>query len=194
MHPITSKYGEKNRRGESTILFLLTILSVLLLIYLSMLLIKREIGYQIRLIKKNECLQESITSHINYIDQIDKANQVIITSNIINLIPALKVTAQSIIKLVKMIQEFSYTMYLLNLSINKNCLISEIKDFLGPTPYERIGIKFKRNKFGQVIIKEKDYSLSMCFKILKIKATVKFPSPQFKVKKKVNAKKVLLCN
>ena len=194
MYPIKSKSFKLHQKGESTILFLVTIFSILLIIYLSTQLIKKEIGYQIRLIKKHECLIESIDAHINFIDQMDKANELIITSNLLSFIPTLKVTTKSIIKLMKIAQEFSYTFYLFKLSIIKDCRLEELKNFLGPTPYSRKSRKFKRNQIGAAIKKVKTYSLNMCFNILKIEAKTQFQEKYFKLAKNVSAKKVFTCN
>lgn len=168
------KKRKKKQKGEVTILFLLITFSLLGVIALTSLIIKKEIIYQNELIKKRKCLNKINQHHFEYVNKIEKLNLLIITANLIQLIPTTTLKITSVKKLIKLSQEIFYGIYILKNSTIKECHLSEIHRYLTPYPYLKKKGKFKRTKLGTIRKNTNKYQIEMCFKNINIQVKSKF--------------------
>ena len=128
---------KRKENGEATILFLLIIMSTLMIVTLTTVIIKKEIKYQVSLINKKKCLIKLNAAHVEYVQKIRDLNNLIISGNIIQLIPGATASIIPLKKIIKSSQELFYGIYIAKLIAIEKCHPIEIKNYLSSYPFKR---------------------------------------------------------
>jgi len=185
---------KKNNNGDITILFL-TLFQILVVIFaLGLNLIKKEILLQKKIIQAKNCFKEVSQEHINYVEAIERSNQIIIASKVVSLSPKIRIPMNNLIKLIKISQELKYHITLKRTLDNSNCEIGNVKEYLIGVPYLRTFKNFRREKIGTVQRKRSTYELIMCFSKLDLVVIHLYKIKEKKLKYNWKARNSYICH
>ena len=172
---VTYSLLRKNNKGSFTLFLALSLLVLISLFSMGLMQAKKHIFLQQRYIKAHKCMTHTSDAHRFYTERIILSNQLIRSTNIIGMVPKLKITMHSLKKLLQFGQEVIYLDYLRTITSYKYCKVYQITDYLNSLPFKRSNMMFfKREKSGAIKIKKRTYKKYIWFKKLKLEVKDKW--------------------
>ena len=158
----------KNNKGSTSLFFVLSLIVLTSLFYLGLLYTKKHIFLHRRYISAYKCMKHVKTAHYFQTEKLLLSNKLIISLNVIGLLPQVKASTKSLKKLIQFGQEIIYLNYINSISLDEFCSIQQVKNYLNPTPFKRKNMMFfKREKDGTIKITKQTYKKKIWFKQLK---------------------------